>query len=372
MVESSATVTTVKLPLGPLVVDIDGESLTAPEADFLRHPAVGAVILFARNYRDKAQLGELTRAIKALRAPELLVAVDQEGGSVQRLDSGFCPLPGAADLGARYDRDRDRARKAAAVAGQLMAAEVAGVGVDFSFAPVVDCANPSSKVMAGRAFHRDPAAVVELAGAYIAGMRRAGMAATLKHFPGHGGVAADSHIESPVDARARPDIESRDLAPFAALTARAAGVMTAHIQFPNIDRRAPAYSTVWLREILRARLNFTGAIFSDDLTMAGAGLGGDGDRGGDGDGGGDGDRGDGDSNSDGDDGDMPAKCIKALAAGCDLALVCNAPTGARAAADAIGDKWTPNQARLTAMRPTPAAPADVERLAAALAEHLGD
>lgn len=334
----------VELPLGALMVDLSGEELTAAEADFLRHPAVGAVLLFARNYKNKAQLIELTRSIKSLRAPALLVAVDQEGGSVQRFGAGFHALPAPARLGEIYDRDRDAGLQSAQEAGRLMAAEVAQVGVDFSFAPVLDLANPQSAVIGARAFHRDPAAVAALAGAFISGMRRAGMAATVKHFPGHAGVDADSHRALPVDARAFADIENRDLAPFAALAARAGGVMTAHIQFPRVDARAPAYSSVWLRDILRRQLGFDGAIFSDDLSMAGAAIA---------------------------DADTPARCAAALKAGCDMALVCNDPTGARQAAAALANAAPPAQSRLNAMRRDASARIaadEVEKLAMALAE----
>ncbi|MDD9812156.1 MAG: beta-N-acetylhexosaminidase [Gammaproteobacteria bacterium] len=363
------TVAATQQPLGPLMVDLRGESLTAAEADLLRHPAVGAALLFARNYRSKAQIGELTREIKALRTPPLLLAVDQEGGAVQRLDAGFFPLPAPARLGELYDRDRARARAAATVAGQLMAAEVAQTGIDCSFAPVLDCQNPRSAVIGARAFHRDPAAVAQLAGAFIDGMRRAGMAATLKHFPGHAGVDADSHHRRPVDSRALSAIEKRDLAPFAGLAARAGGVMTAHIQFPRVDHRAPTYSRIWLREILRGRLGFDGMIFSDDLSMAGAA-----DTGNAGDsaaGAGDG-AGNVCSAGDGAAADMPARCIAALNAGCDMALVCNDPTGARHAADALGDGYACDQKRLAAMRinASTADPNELQRLAAALTELL--
>jgi len=330
------------LPLGPLMVDLRGQSLTTDEAGFLLHPAVGAVLLFARNYQSKAPVGALVSELKALRAPPLLVAVDQEGGTVQRLDAGFHRLPAPARIGELYDRDRSRARAAAAAAGQLMAAEAAQTGIDFSFAPVVDCQNPRSSVIGARAFHRDPDAVFELAGAYIPGMRRAGMAATAKHFPGHGGVDADSHRKLPVDSRALSELRQRDILPFARLAARLGGVMTAHIRFPRIDRQVPAYSKLWLRGILRGQLGFDGVLFSDDLSMTGAGG-----------------------------GDMPAKCTAALKAGCDMALVCNDPDGARRAADALGDGCACDQGRLAAMRIDASAgggPDEIEALAEALAE----
>ncbi len=333
------------LPLGPLMVDLGGETLSADESDFLRHPAVGAVILFARNYRSKAQVRALVAEIKALRSPALLVAVDQEGGRVQRFTDGFHPLPAPARIGELYDRDRERALALSSTAGQLMAAEVLQTGVDFSFAPVLDCRHPHSGVIGERAFHRDPAAVCDLARAYIAGMKRAGMAATGKHFPGHGGVSADSHHELPVDSRSLNDIAQRDLLPFTRLAPHLAGIMTAHLLFEHIDRQPPTYSPFWLKEMLREELNFTGVIFSDDLSMKGAGA-----------------------------AAPPAKTLAALAAGCDMALVCNDPAGARFAADGLGGEYVGEQARLLGMQADVAAgieSAGIERMGEELVVGLG-
>lgn len=311
----------VNLPLGPLMVDIVGESLTSEEADFLRQPAVGAVILFARNYRDKAQLRALTAAIKALRSPPLLIAADQEGGAVQRFQEGFAALPAAAAFGAEYNLDAAAGVAMAEAGGFAMASEVRECGVDFSFAPVLDCANARNAMLGSRAFHHEPAAVAALAGAYVAGMRRAGMAATGKHFPGHGGVVGDSHFQLPVDSRTFAEVESRDLIPFARLAGELGGVMTAHIEFERIHEQAPTYSPFWLRGILRGKLGFDGVIFSDDLSMKGAG-----------------------------EGDIVARCTAALDAGCDMALVCNAAEDARAAAAGLGDGFLPVVGRLEGMR----------------------
>lgn len=329
-----------ELPLGPLMVDLGGAAPSADEIDFLRHPAVGAVILFARNYRDKTQVRDLVAEIKGVRTPALLVAVDQEGGRVQRFTAGFHALPAAGRIGRLYDRDRARAHAMAETAGQLMAAEVLQTGVDFSFAPVLDCRNPRSRAIGERAFHANPAVVCELAGAWITGMNRAGMAATGKHFPGHGSVAADSHHETPVDTRTYAEIKKHDLLPFARLSGRLGGIMTAHVRFENIHEQPPTCSAFWLKAILRRKLNFDGVIFSDDLSMKGAGH----------------------------DTDITTKSAAAVQAGCDMALVCNDPGGARRAADHLGQNPRCDQARLLAMQGrTPPGAAAVAKLAKALA-----
>ena len=312
----------LELPLGPLMVDLAGDTPAAHEIDFLRHPAVGAVILFARNYRSKAQVRELVAEIKALRSPALLVAVDQEGGRVQRFAEGFHALPAAARIGDLYHRDPVRGIALAEAAGQLMAAEVLETGVDFSFAPVLDCRNSDSRVIGDRAFHRDPAAICALAGAYITGMNRAGMAATGKHFPGHGFVTADSHAETPVDPRTFAELEKHDLQPFTQLAERLSGIMTAHVLFENIHEQLPTYSLFWLKAILRNKLNFDGVIFSDDLSMKGANL----------------------------ENHITTRCTAALTAGCDMALICNDPDSAHQAANELGQNYPCSQARLLAMR----------------------
>ena len=322
------------------MVDLAGETLAAAEVDFLRHPAVGGVILFARNYRTPAQVRELVAAIKAIRCPALLVAVDQEGGRVQRFKGGFHPLPAAGRIGEVYDRDPSRGLAMAEAAGCVMATEVLETGVDFSFAPLLDLRHPRSRVIGDRAFHAHPATVCTLAGAYIAGMQRTGMAATGKHFPGHGGVSADSHHRLPVDARPLAELAAHDLSPFAELVGQLGGVMTAHVRFAHVDEALPAWSRFWLKETLRKKLGFTGVIFSDDLSMKGAGAG---DLSMKGAGAGD---------------DLGAKSAAALNAGCDMVLICNDPDNARRTAEQLADHYPGNPTRLLCMRPKPIAPPD--------------
>ncbi len=330
------------MPLGPLMVDLSGETMRAEEMDFLRHPAVGAVILFARNYRSKTQVRGLVDEIKALRAPALLVAVDQEGGRVQRFRDGFYPLPAPGRLGELYDRDREQGLAMAETAACLMATEVLQTGVDFSFAPMLDCRGPPNPVIGARAFHRDPAVIGELANAYIRGMNRAGMVATGKHFPGHGGVTADSHRRLPVDARSLAELQQRDLMPFQSLAKRLGGIMTAHVLFERIHAQPPTYSSFWLQRMLRRELRFNGVIFSDDLSMKGAAA----------------------------ELDMPVRSLAALNAGCDMALICNAPSNARRAADHIAQEYGGDSSRLPSMKAKgkgkAATPAALAQMAAAL------
>lgn len=333
----------LKIPLGPLMIDLSGQTLSTEERDFLQHPAVGAVILFTRNYRCKAQLRSLVDEIKAVRTPALLVAVDQEGGAVQRFTEGFYKLPAVGRIGQLYDRERVRAVAVAEAAGQLMATEVVQCGIDFSFAPVLDCRYEHSQVIGERAFHREPASICELAGAYIAGMNRAGMVATGKHFPGHGAVTADSHRQLPLDSRNLSELELCDLLPFRYLAKQLGGIMTAHVLFERIHAQLPTYSSFWLQRMLRQKLNFSGVIFSDDLSMKGAG------------------RKD----------DIPTRSITALIAGCDMVLICNAPDHARRAADKIGQDHPCAQSRLLSMKANANAPPDpttLAQMAAALAE----
>jgi beta-N-acetylhexosaminidase len=284
------------LSLGPIMMGLSGLELRAEERELLRKPQVGGVILFTRNYESPQQIAALTAAIHALRDPPLLIAVDQEGGRVQRFRSGFTPLPAVARLGMLHDRAPAQARQCAEATGWLMAAELRSVGVDLSFAPVLDLGRGVSQVIGDRAFHRDAQVVAELAHGYTRGMRRAGMVATGKHFPGHGSVTQDSHLELPVDPRRYEDLVNEDLLAFERLIHYGIeALMTAHVVYRVIDSAPATFSRFWLQEVLRRRLGFQGVIFSDDLHMGGAVA----------------------------IGDMTARARAALDAGCDMLLVCH-------------------------------------------------
>ena len=317
----------LKLPLGPLMVDVTGTSLSNDDAELLCQPAVGAVILFGRNYQNPLQISKLIEDIKKLRAPSLLVVVDQEGGRVQRFRDGFFRLPAMHSFCNIYDAKPERGMELTETAGYLMAVELLETGLDFSFAPVLDCANPLSEVIGDRGFHEQPSGIVELAGAFIKGMNSAGMAATGKHFPGHGGVTEDSHFDFPVDHRSLSELESCDLIPYRALAQNLGGIMTAHVAFPNIDASLPTFSSYWLNTVLRKEIGFNGLIFSDDLTMKGAhGA-----------------------------GSVLQRTRATLEAGCDMALICNDSAAAFDVARQIGCDFSTDQVRLEAMRASPAA-----------------
>lgn len=285
---------------GPAMVSVAGLELSATDRERLRHPLTGGVILFADNYRDRGQLAALCAEIHSLRSPRLLIAVDHEGGRVQRFREGFTAIPPMRRLGERWDRDPASARRLAEQTGLVIAAELRACGVDLSLAPVLDVDHGASTVIGDRALHSDPSAVAELAGSLIAGLARGGMRAVGKHYPGHGYIRADSHLELPVDERAYDEIERCDLVPFRRLAAQGlAGIMPAHVLYPKIDARPAGFSAVWLNDILRGRLGFAGTVFSDDLGMEGAAGA----------------------------GNMAERAQAAMDAGCDMVLVCNA-TGA--------------------------------------------
>lgn len=283
------------MSLGPLMIDLAGLELSAADKEVLRHEMVGGVVLFARNYRDPAQLRALVKSIHALRAPPLLIAVDQEGGRVQRFGAGFTALPPARSLGRRWELDHRDALDLARSAGWLMASEVRAVGVDFSFAPCVDLDYGVSEVIGDRALHADAEVVCALAVAYVIGMRDAGMAAVAKHFPGHGAVVADSHISVPVDRRNLSDLEA-DLRPYRLLIDnQLPALMAAHVVFPQVDSQPASLSRRWITGVLRNDMHFHGCVFTDDLSMAGAAH----------------------------FGTTSQRTEQALAAGCDMVLICN-------------------------------------------------
>jgi beta-N-acetylhexosaminidase len=284
------------MSLGPLMIDLQGTSITPEERELLRHPLVGGVILFTRNYVDPQQLTELVAGIHAERAPPLIVAVDQEGGRVQRFIPGFSRLLPARLIGHAFDQDPKGGLELARRTGWLMASELRSHGVDISFAPVVDLDYGVNEAIGSRAFHKRSEVVGQLAVAYMHGMRDAGMAATAKHFPGHGAVTADSHHVLPVDRRELVDM-SDDLAPFRRLIANGVpAVMVAHIVFPALDTAPASLSSSWIRDVLRGELGFQGVVFADDLSMGGAAAA---------------------------YGDVVTRCQTALTAGCDMLPVCN-------------------------------------------------
>lgn len=283
------------MTLGPVMVDVAGIALEPEEREFLAHPLVGSVILFTRNYESPEQLARLVAEIHGLRTPALLVGVDQEGGRVQRFQSGFTRLPAPREVGRRWAAGHAEGLALAREIGWLMAAELRAVGIDLSFAPCVDLDYGVSQAIGDRALHPDASVVAELAVAWMLGMRDAGMAATAKHFPGHGAVAADSHVALPVDRREWPDIEA-DLQPYRRMIANGlAAAMAAHVVFPEVDRLPASLSPRWIDGVLRRDLGFQGTVFADDLSMAGAAA----------------------------FGDIVARARQALTAGCDVLPVCN-------------------------------------------------
>lgn len=323
------------MTLGPLMIDVQGHALSAEERDRLRNPLVGGVILFSRNYTDLNQLRNLVAEIRALRTPPLLIAVDQEGGRIQRFRKDFYALPALRWLGHQYDLDAAQGRRLAYLCGWLMAAEVLDAGVDFSFSPVVDLDYGLSEVIGDRSFHRDPEIVATLALAWMQGMHKAGMIVVAKHFPGHGHVVADSHLDLPVDHRSLSELYD-DLLPYERLLGQGLNaVMVAHVRYPQIDAEVASLSPYWLGTALRRELGMHGAIFTDDLSMRALAS----------------------------EGGMPGRARRALAAGADMALICNDPVGADATLAALQGYVDPaGQARLVALRrrvPMPTAGAEL-------------
>jgi len=314
-------------PLGPLMIDIDGVELSAVDRDILRHPLVGGLILFSRNYESREQVSVLCEEIHSLRKEPLLIAVDHEGGRVQRFTEGFSRIPCMQTLGEFYAENPQRGLNYAQHLAWLMAAELRQVGVDFSFAPVLDLNYGCSEVIGDRAFSSDKKVVSALASAFQQGLSEAGMASIGKHFPGHGAVAPDSHIAIPVDERPFDDILHDDIYPFKALIkAGMKGIMPAHVIYSQLDEKPAGFSEYWLQTVLREQLGFQGAIFSDDLSMHGASV----------------------------IGDYEQRARQALKAGGDMALVCNDRSAAEQVIDGLNGFQAESESikRLINMRPT--------------------
>ena len=313
------------LPLGSVMCDVAGFALTDAEREVLRHPLVGGVILFSRNYENPDQLTALCAEIHSLRSPALIIAVDHEGGRVQRFRQGFTRLPAMRKLGELYARSPRDALLSAQDVGYVLASELLAHGIDLSFTPVLDLDYGQSAVVGDRAFHRDPQITAMLAHALCMGLREAGMGCVGKHFPGHGFAEADSHVAMPIDTRSFDAIWADDIAPYRAELKQAlSGVMPAHVVYEQIDPNPAGFSPFWLQDVLRRRIGFDGVVFSDDLTMEGATLA----------------------------GDIVGRAEAAYTAGCDMVLVCNRPD---LTADLLA-RWQPavrteSAARIAALQP---------------------
>lgn len=307
--------------LGPVIVDLVGKELSQAEAELIQHPQVGGIIFFSRNYENAEQMAELVQAVRVIR-PDLLLAIDQEGGRVQRLREGFTRLPALQKLGDCYRQSAERAAPIIQSVGWLMAAELRSVGIDISFAPVLDADDSFSQVIGDRSFGKDIELVIAASNHYLDGMAEAGMKATAKHFPGHGAVSADSHLALPVDERDFETVIAGDMRTFQALLPRVGAVMPAHILFRNIDSRPVGCSSYWLKQVLRRQLGFSGVIFSDDLSMAGAEF----------------------------SGSYSERAVAALTAGCDAVLVCNQPDKAAEVLTFLQQRQWPCSNKLATMR----------------------
>jgi len=305
-----------KQPIGPVMIDVEGFTLTPSEKQKINHPNTGAVILFSRNYSSPEQIASLIQDIRNARNGDILIAVDQEGGRVQRFQTGFTRLPPVADF--------TQSPELAEPAGWLMATELLSLGVDFSFAPVLDIDCGVSEIIGNRSFSQDPRLATELASSFRKGMNAAGMAATGKHFPGHGAVALDSHLTLPIDERDLQSIREKDIQPFKQLIAEGLeAIMPAHVVYPQIDSLPAGFSKKWIQGILRTELNFNGMVFSDDLSMEGAAS----------------------------IGNFSQRAKLALEAGCDMVLVCNNPAAAEEVLSSIPvTQNSIREQRLKAMR----------------------
>jgi len=287
-----------RMSLGPIMLDVVDTELSVDDIKRLQHPLVGGVILFARNFTDCARLSALTASIHGLRSPPLLIAVDHEGGRVQRFREGFTKIPPMREFGKIWDKNPKQARELATEAGWILAAELRAQGIDFSFTPVLDMDYGDSLVIGDRAFHLDARAINELAFSLMQGLKKGGMAAVGKHFPGHGFVVADSHVSIPIDEREFDQIAQNDMQPFRQMIDEGLpAIMPAHVIYPKVDDKPAGFSQKWLQKVLRERLGFNGVIFSDDLSMEGATVG----------------------------GDVTTRSLAALNAGCDMVLLCNRP-----------------------------------------------
>jgi len=294
--------------MGPLMLDVSGFELTHEEIDILDHPLVGGLILFSRNYHDQKQLSDLVRHIRSVTRNDLVIATDHEGGRVQRFRQEFSKIPAMGSIAVRSNENSQRTGYLCEQFGWLMAAELLAFDIDISFAPVLDI-HGVSEVIGDRSFHQQPQQIVELASEFIKGMHRAGMRATGKHFPGHGNVLEDSHIAMPVDNRSREQIFALDMAIFKSIHQQGLldAVMPAHVIYPDVDNLPAGFSETWIKQILRQELAFNGVVFSDDLSMQGAAQ----------------------------MGNIVERAELAIAAGCDMVLVCNDPNGAANVIDGL-------------------------------------
>ena len=314
------------MPLGPLMIDVDGLELSELDKEILCHPLVGGVILFSRNYENTKQVSDLCQQIHGLRNEALLISVDHEGGRVQRFREGFTRIPCMQKLGELYDVNQAEALQAAENVAWLMAAELHEVGVDFTFAPVLDINYGRSEVIGDRSFSGNKKTLAQLASSFQRGLQKAGMVSIGKHFPGHGAVIPDSHVEIPIDERAYEIIAEEDVYPFKQLIKEGMdGIMPAHVIYQSVDELPAGFSPFWIQKVLRGELGFKGTIFSDDISMHGASV----------------------------IGNYEQRARQALKAGCDMVLVCNNRAGAEQVVDALSSNTTlkgVSSARLSEMR----------------------